>query len=264
MSLVLNDSMPRINLEQFGLTDEESKVYLALIKLGSASAIKISLATNLKRTTVYYHIENLIGKSLVVESYLKNKKSYQPAPPTTLKAIIDRRTKELEDQKNNLNSIISRIQAMTNKKPCAPDIQILKGKDGLVEVMNDVLDTKENIYYIGSHDIVLENEKILSVNYFLQNFTAKRRQKGGTVAYIISDFSKLTLRQQREEDTAFRHILIWPELNGTNGGLVVYGSKVVVYSVDAGVTIYSLDNLLMADIIRIMFGQLFKPSTKYK
>lgn len=262
MSLVFNDIMPRINLEQFGLTDEESRVYLSLIKLGSASAIKLSQATNLKRTTVYYHVENLIGKSLVVESYLKNKKTYRPAPPTTLKTIIDRRTKDMEDQKNNLNGIISRIQAMAKKTHCGPDVQILKGKDGLVEVIDDVLDTKEDVYFIGSHDIVLEDDKLLSTNYFLHNFTAKRRQKGGTVAYIISDFSKLTLRQEREEDTAFRHILIWPELNGANGGVVVYGSKVVVYSVDAGVTIYSLDNLLMADIIRIMFRQLFRLSTK--
>lgn len=254
--------MPKINLSQFGLSNEESKIYLALVKLGMASAIKIGQVTGQKRTTIYYHLDNLIAKSLVIESFTKNRRVYQPASVNTLNTIFDRREKEFSEQKAGLRGIIERVQGMAKQTSASPEVRILKGKDGLVETMNDVLTTKENIYFIGSHDVVLEDEKLLSTEYFLRNFTAKRRQKGGTVAYIISDFSKLTLRQQKEEDTDFRHILIWSELNGVNGGVIAYGTKVVVYSVDLSVTIYCLNNPLVADIIKLMFRQIFKLSAK--
>jgi len=57
-------------LNEIGLTENESKIYLALIDLGPSLAGQISRKTGLHRRTVYDSIEMLIKKGLV--GYIKN------------------------------------------------------------------------------------------------------------------------------------------------------------------------------------------------
>ena len=56
-------------LKQAGLTDNESKVYLALIDLGPSLAGQIARKTGMHRRTVYDTIEMLIQKGLI--GYIK-------------------------------------------------------------------------------------------------------------------------------------------------------------------------------------------------
>jgi HTH-type transcriptional regulator, sugar sensing transcriptional regulator len=53
------------DLSQAGLTENESKVYLALIDLGPSLAGSISRKTGIHRRTVYDTTEMLIKKGLV-------------------------------------------------------------------------------------------------------------------------------------------------------------------------------------------------------
>ncbi|MEI8060970.1 MAG: helix-turn-helix domain-containing protein [Candidatus Berkelbacteria bacterium] len=249
--------MPKINLEQFGMSSEEAKVYLALVKRGSSGVMDISHESNLSRSTTYYHLEALLSKGLVSQSFNGKKHIYTPSKPKVLERILEQKELELADQKQSLPSLLKRIENIAAQQATDPEAQILKGKIGLLQILDSVLGASGDIYFIGSHDVVLKNESLFSTEFFLRNFTAKRRQKGKSVAWIIGDESEITLRQKREQDTEFRKIKVWSELANMNGGLIVYGSKVLFYSVSGEATAYIIHNPVTSEILKVMFKMIW-------
>ena len=63
-------------LKEAGLTDNESKVYLALIDLGPSLAGQIARKTGMHRRTVYDTIEMLIEKGLIGYIQKNNRKLF--------------------------------------------------------------------------------------------------------------------------------------------------------------------------------------------
>lgn len=54
-------------LEQIGLTDKETRVYLSLLSLGSSTAYRIAENCGVKKPTVYIILENLRKKDLILK-----------------------------------------------------------------------------------------------------------------------------------------------------------------------------------------------------
>ena len=83
-------------LKAAGLTDNESKVYLALIDLGPSLAGQISRKTGLHRRTVYDVTEMLIKKGLIGYILKNNRKLFQAVDPKRLLEIIEERRMVVE------------------------------------------------------------------------------------------------------------------------------------------------------------------------
>src|SRR3989344_849600 len=80
-------------LKEFGLSENEIKVYLALIKTGESTVQNIAKNAELPRTTTYHLLESLEQKSLVGFVIKESKKYFQAAPPKKL-------IQTLEEKKN--------------------------------------------------------------------------------------------------------------------------------------------------------------------
>src|SRR3989344_3580427 len=83
-------------LEQFGLTKNEIKIYLLLLKLGSANPSEIAEESNLSRSYVYDALERLREKRMVSTILKKNKKNFTPIDPNHLKEIAKQRYEQVE------------------------------------------------------------------------------------------------------------------------------------------------------------------------
>src|SRR3989338_3484937 len=71
-----------------GLTETESKVYLALLKRGSSLAGKVTKETGLHRRTVYDTIERLIEKGLASYIVTNNQRYFEAIDPERLMQIL--------------------------------------------------------------------------------------------------------------------------------------------------------------------------------
>ena len=58
-------------LNELGLEERETKIYLLLLKEGDSSALQIARKVKIDRTTIYDVLERLISKGLV-STYTKN------------------------------------------------------------------------------------------------------------------------------------------------------------------------------------------------
>jgi sugar-specific transcriptional regulator TrmB len=129
-------------LEDLGLSYTEVKVYLALLKLGSALAGEITRNSEINRTNVYDALERLIQRGLVTYSLSANRKVFEPVNPLRLKEIL--KEKELK-----LNSIIPELDSKYKESKQKEEAIIFKGKKGIKSVFEDILKEKKELLVYG-------------------------------------------------------------------------------------------------------------------
>ena len=122
-------------LEDAGLSDKETAVYLKLLEAGISSAGELSKATGLDRTLVYDVLEKLVGRGLVAHSLEAGKKVFQAFGPEKLVHSLKEKEQALEEA----------IKAFGKRKPAEEktNVLILEGREGIKTALEDILKTCE-------------------------------------------------------------------------------------------------------------------------
>ena len=82
-------------LNDMGLSENESKVYFMALSLGPTTILKLSQASELKRTTVYSVVESLKQKGLINTQVNGFKKKFVAEDPKKLEVILNSRKEKL-------------------------------------------------------------------------------------------------------------------------------------------------------------------------
>ena len=80
--------------KQIGFTDGETKVYLALLKLGSTTAGPLTHKSRVSRSKVYEILERLMEKGLVSFIIKEKTKYFQAAEPSKIQDYLEKKEKE--------------------------------------------------------------------------------------------------------------------------------------------------------------------------
>ncbi len=164
-------------LKQAGLTENESKVYLALIDLGPSLAGQISRKTGLHRRTVYDTTEMLIKKGLIGYISKNNRKLFQAVNPDRLLEII-------KEKEKLISPLIESLQLKYLSTKEKEETNFYKGKNGLKTVFEEQLNAKE-ILILGA------STKAYEVLQFYFKWYDKTRKEKRIKARIIATDKKI-------------------------------------------------------------------------
>ncbi len=163
-------------LEEIGLTENESKVYLALLRLGSATAGEITEKSGVHRRNVYDAIERLKEKQLVNALTQNNKKYFHPSDPEELINILKNKEKSIE-------TIIPDLKKLHENPDTKPVVQVFYGDEGLKYIMDMQTQDNHEIFVLASKDSVAE---ILRFTY--PEYVKKRVEKNIWLNFIFNSF----------------------------------------------------------------------------
>ncbi len=162
-------------LAELGLSKNETKIYLSLLEIGSASMTQIADASGVHRVNVYDSIHKLKQKGLVGEISLDNKRTYQPAPPEALRSII--REKEMK-----LDKVLPQLQLANKLNPGKQNVQIFEGWDFIRNMFLHLLDVKQ--------DILALDVPVFAINhlgkYFQEVIHTRRAEQKQMMYHIYS------------------------------------------------------------------------------
>ena len=82
-------------LRKIGLSDNEIKIYLALLKSGTNTAYDIGNITGIYRAHVYDKLEQLMKKGLVTYIFKGAKKYFQATHPSKLKQYLEDKKRDI-------------------------------------------------------------------------------------------------------------------------------------------------------------------------
>lgn len=125
-------------LKNIGLTDNEAKVYLAMLELGPASVQEIAAKAGINRPTAYFQIESLKKHALVSIHNKGNKQVFMAESPEQLEHIIETEKKTIEQKQDELKKILPDLVSMFSASDTKPVVRYFEGKEGLVR-MQDIL-----------------------------------------------------------------------------------------------------------------------------
>ena len=136
-------------LQRIGLSDKESHIYLALVKLGESAANELAKQTSSNRTVTYNILQQLIEKGLV--SYIKklSKRFYFISDPKSL--LVDLKEKEIL-----ANDLIKEIKKIKKPKEISyKNVEIYEGKEGLKLMFEDIRKAK-NLRVLNATGLAFE------------------------------------------------------------------------------------------------------------
>ncbi|MCK5373203.1 MAG: winged helix-turn-helix transcriptional regulator [Candidatus Aenigmarchaeota archaeon] len=123
-------------LKKAGLSGNESKIYLELLKRGSISASSLAKKMGMDRTLVYQILNNLIDKGLVNYINKENRRYYEATSPDCLLAGI-------KERENIVMSVIPDLKKIERQVDTEQKVNIYEGKNGLRMLMENVMQSTD-------------------------------------------------------------------------------------------------------------------------
>lgn len=161
-------------LAQFGLTPNQTRVYLALLELGEAKVQEIAKKARILRTTAYEVLEQLKEIGLISMYMRHNARMYMAEPPKKLGDL-------LEERRKSIDAILPELEARYNRGGFQPKIRYYEGLEGYKTVYEDTLTAKtKQLYGILSMQDMLEK---LGERY-MNDYIARRVQGGVRLSVI--------------------------------------------------------------------------------
>jgi sugar-specific transcriptional regulator TrmB len=151
-------------LKRIGLTGNETKVYLALLKLGESLASSVSKETNINRSLIYRILEDLINKGFVSYVIKENRKYFSSANPHKLLDILKEKEEEIK------KIIPTLINLKKSEERNIPKVEVYSGKEGMKSILEKALFEKE-ILVLGARRDFAEKLEFYHPNWH------KRREK---------------------------------------------------------------------------------------
>ena len=104
--------MQKGSLTNLGLTEGESKVYLALLKSGSSTVGPIVKEAKVAYSNIYEILDRLLEKGLVSFIIKEKTRHYQAAPPSQLKGFLEKKESQLSQEKLSLKQLIPELEKL--------------------------------------------------------------------------------------------------------------------------------------------------------
>jgi sugar-specific transcriptional regulator TrmB len=148
------------DLMSIGLTSGEARVFLTLLKLGSAKVGQIVKDSNVSYSKVYDVLDRLSAKGLVSHIILGNVKYFNAVEPYRLEEYIKSKEREVRKQLDTANKVIPELAKIADKNRQNDMAEIFMGDKGIrtaYEILFRDATSKDILYYFypfeGYHPI---------------------------------------------------------------------------------------------------------------
>lgn len=143
-------------LQDIGLTEKQSQVYLALVKSGESSANHISKQISTNRTVTYNILHQLIEKGLVSYTIKNGKRSYSITDPSSIVNLVKEKETLAKDLAKEINKVKPRQQSNNN-------VEVYEGLEGLKIIFQEIRNAKE-LRILNATGLVFEHLKYSAVH----------------------------------------------------------------------------------------------------
>lgn len=181
-------SMETDVLKSLGLTDAESKAYLALLSMGSTTVGPIVDKSGVSRSKIYHVLEKLKNKGLV--SYIiKSKTNYYTATdPEKIGDYLNYKKEELNLIESKLQEILPHLKTMQNYSGKRDEAEVYTGLEGIKATRDIVFKSlkKGEVIRVFGSDRVAQD----AMPKYWEAFHKKRVQFGIKAKYLMKESSR--------------------------------------------------------------------------
>lgn len=198
-------------LKRIGLSDNESEIFLILLKLQESLASEIAKKTRISRPHVYDTLNKLLEKGLVSYVIKNNKKYFRAVNPDKLLDF-------LKEKEQDLVKILPELHGLNKPKKSKPIIEVYEGKEGLKTMLNDIIKTKKELFVFGASDRI--NQYL--PDHIIGRYLDQRKEKKIKAKQIYSEGTSVL-------QTPFSTFRTIPQQFSSPSATAIYGDKVTTW-----------------------------------
>lgn len=165
-------------IKSAGMTEKESKVYLAALELGEGTVQDIAKKSGVIRTSLYYIIDRLTSGGFIIETKRNHKKFYAACPPADLAKNLRSRIRDFEE---NIDVLEERRNALFKR----PRMYFLYGPAGFKETWNIIFKSEPKEYRITTEGLNFLD--YVKAKYIVSEIIAEKRKLGVKSMQMIVD-----------------------------------------------------------------------------
>ena len=181
-------------LGQIGLSKNETKIYLALLSLNSATAGGLIKKAAIPRSKIYVVLDKLIEKGLASFVVKGRIRYFQASPPYSLKEVLEKKEKEIREQKQEIDELIPKLVEMQKTGYEEQKATLFEGIKGVKAAMTDIVNMLEKG---ESYDVFTLGEELgrEDVILFFKAYHAQRLRKKIRIRLITNKKASEAMRK---------------------------------------------------------------------
>ena len=237
-------------VREMGLSKNEIKVYLTLLKLGSANVGDITKKSGVHRRNVYDCLERLMKKGVVGYVTKHRTKYFEASPPRRLLELVREEREKLKEKEAKILTVVSKLSGVYGlARNEERFVTIYHGVEGMKLVFNDIVKTAKENLVLGAHTPPKE------IRGFLNSFHKKRIKAGVRERFLFAaDSEEWAAHLKRMPFTSVRFL---PGNIKSRAAVNIYADKVAIFMWSEPTTIL-IKNEEVADAFREYFNLLWK------
>ncbi len=184
-------------LNNLGLTNYETKIYLALIELGEATTGQILNKAGIHSGKIYQILESLKKKGFVSEIIKNGVKKYFSVEPHQILDFFENKRKNIESQEKSFKEILPKLIQKINEKKEDIQIEVFTGLIGMKKAFEKEIRLYQKGRVLRINGIIdyAKHQKRF-VDYFEYNLFSKREKSKIEVRKIADKGAKLNVHEK--------------------------------------------------------------------
>lgn len=225
------------NISEAGLSDKETAVYLAILKIGRGSVMEIGKLSGIDRTTTYRILQDLL-KIPLVQTFKEDKKTFWAAlHPRYLVSYVQKKKKAVLE-------LFPELEALYNLNEEKPKLAYFEGIEGLADLTADIVSEVKYRGEMMSFSAPGAASGYFTTKRFLQ-LAQERVKKQIMSKILIPSIAEAPGYIEGEDFKNWRHVkIIDPKKFPFKASINIWNNKVALLTVRAhpiGVVVESRD-----------------------
>lgn len=240
-------------LKKIGLTESQSKAYIALVKYGSLKANELAEKIDETRTNSYMILDRLVELGLATKDESAKVMKYMPTNPTSLERLIENKRKDVLTTEKQVRDTMPQLLSYYYTYRNQPGVRFFQGEDGILQMYEDQRRTSKDLYFISSQAAF----NLLGDNLYKH---IEQRAKLGIKSYGIEPAVAENIEYGEKNDERLLRNMTWAPIGVLEApvNLYVYGDKTALISFDEEV----IGTIIESPKIAQSMKQLFDLSKK--
>lgn len=239
-------------LKQLGLSNKEILVYTALLNSGSTTATVVAKESGVKRSSVYFILNKLIGKGLVSRSEVSKKELFQAEEPDVLVRLAKEQSDRTSIIQKSVKELVKSLRKNHRKNPNSPRIRFFEGLEGIWNIAEDTLKEKKEIFVFGSSHALYGSYSWERLEEY-----GKRRIKHRIRAFILTDRHPKSITEYFKQAFTYQEYHFLPETIKLGTYFLIYGDKAALISSKQPPVGIIIEDKLITDALKVMFMALW-------
>jgi sugar-specific transcriptional regulator TrmB len=205
--------------ETLGFTQNETKVYLMLVRNKQSTVQEIAKLTSIHRRNIYDVLQRLIEKGCVCEIITQNKPVYKAFEPKKIESSYIEKVQQLQ----NAIPYLQNIYEKQNQQNDSQEIILFRGFEGYKNYMRMIISIQETVYSLGTKGDWFDPQ---IKEYQEEFFRDKKRLNIKSKLLLDYEYANLF----SEKSHAISEYKILPKKYSTSSTIDCFGDYIVIFN----------------------------------